>query len=593
MTIKAPRAILVVVLASMQSALAGSATWNANPQTNQWQTAANWTPQTVPNSDSDTATFGSSNTTNVSLGVPSQTQEGSQTFLDGMIFADEAGAYIITLTPDGSYGDFLVFDGAGVTNNSGVVQNIVAAASGDTRRSASIGFNNDATAGENMVYTAQGGAASSGDGQYGAPIIFHDQATAASATFINLRGTAPSAEGGGTVLYDSTSAQNAVFINNPATISGAYAGVTLLNTSGSIGNSTFICNPATVNDAEGGWMEMLTGISAGANFIANGAATTGPQAGQLYIYGGSGYATFTGNGGTASGAEGGLVDLFTPPNSIQTLFIAQGGTNGGLGGDIVIEPKAVVDQAQFQLMGDGLLDVTKVKVKSVTVGSLQGDGLVSLANKTIEIGNNNLATTFAGTIQGSGSITKIGTGTLILAGSSSYTGGTTLTSGTLAVTNSTGSATGSGAVKTTGGTFGGNGFVAGNVIIGDGVAAPAYLKPNAGVKQPSTLTISGKLTLQADGVYICAMKAKTKRTENDEVVAKGVIIEAGAQFNLHMQGKLKAGTTFTVISNTASTPISGTFANLADGALLTVGNTKLQASYEGGDGNDLTLTVVQ
>jgi hypothetical protein len=60
----------------------------------------------------------------------------------------------------------------------------------------------------------------------------------------------------------------------------------------------------------------------------------------------------------------------------------------------------------------------------------------------------------------------------------------------------------------------------------------------------------------------------------------------------NLQGKLKAGASFTVLSNTASTPISGTFANLADGAILTVGNVSLQASYEGGDGNDLTLTVV-
>jgi hypothetical protein len=73
-------------------------------------------------------------------------------------------------------------------------------------------------------------------------------------------------------------------------------------------------------------------------------------------------------------------------------------------------------------------------------------------------------------------------------------------------------------------------------------------------------------------------------------LANGVTIASGAQFNLvaKVQGKLKAGTSFTVI-----TPISGTFANLADGAILTVGNTKLQASYEGGDGNDLTITVGQ
>jgi hypothetical protein len=49
---------------------------------------------------------------------------------------------------------------------------------------------------------------------------------------------------------------------------------------------------------------------------------------------------------------------------------------------------------------------------------------------------------------------------------------------------------------------------------------------------------------------------------------------------------------FTAISNTSATPISGTFANLADGSTLTVGRNNYQVSYSGGDGNDLTLTVV-
>jgi len=55
---------------------------------------------------------------------------------------------------------------------------------------------------------------------------------------------------------------------------------------------------------------------------------------------------------------------------------------------------------------------------------------------------------------------------------------------------------------------------------------------------------------------------------------------------------LPTGTTFTVINNTAATPISGVFANLADGGTVTVGNNAFQANYEGGDGNDLTLTVL-
>jgi len=45
-----------------------------------------------------------------------------------------------------------------------------------------------------------------------------------------------------------------------------------------------------------------------------------------------------------------------------------------------------------------------------------------------------------------------------------------------------------------------------------------------------------------------------------------------------------------VIKNTAVTPISGTFSNLPNGAIVNGNN--LQASYSGGDGNDLTLTVV-
>jgi hypothetical protein len=39
-------------------------------------------------------------------------------------------------------------------------------------------------------------------------------------------------------------------------------------------------------------------------------------------------------------------------------------------------------------------------------------------------------------------------------------------------------------------------------------------------------------------------------------------------------------------------PIAGTFANLPDGSIITIKGNNLRASYEGGDGNDLTLTVV-
>jgi hypothetical protein len=46
------------------------------------------------------------------------------------------------------------------------------------------------------------------------------------------------------------------------------------------------------------------------------------------------------------------------------------------------------------------------------------------------------------------------------------------------------------------------------------------------------------------------------------------------------------------MSNTALTPISGAFSKLADGSTFTVGNNTYQADHAGGDGNDLTLTIV-
>jgi hypothetical protein len=76
------------------------------------------------------------------------------------------------------------------------------------------------------------------------------------------------------------------------------------------------------------------------------------------------------------------------------------------------------------------------------------------------------------------------------------------------------------------------------------------------------------------------------------VIANGVTIN-GAVLNLtgQAQGRLRRGLTLTLISNTSASPINGTFNNLPDGAVISVGGNNLQASYTG-DGNDLTLTVV-
>ena len=233
----------------------------------------------------------------------------------------------------------------------------------------------------------------------------------------------------------------------------------------------------------------------------------------------------------------------------------------------------------------------------VTTGSLEGNGLVFLGIKNLSVGGNSLSTTFSGVISDGGeeggvggSLTKVGSGSLELSGVNTYTGGTTVSAGTLIVSNTTGSATGTGAVSVNAGTLGGSGIISGAVTVNSG----AFLAPAHGTKTQSTLTVQSPLTFNSGSTYTYTFKAKGKQAKTDKVIANGVTINGGANVTIQgtTKGSLKAGTAYTLISNTSANPISGTFSNLADGAIVNVNGNNLQASYEGGDGNDLTLTVV-
>jgi hypothetical protein len=92
---------------------AGSATWNLNPSSNEWNTATNWTPATVPDGPSDVATFAVSNETNLFF------RESVE--LDQMVFDPGASPYTMTCNPRVDF-DLM---GAGIVNNSGVNQTFV------------------------------------------------------------------------------------------------------------------------------------------------------------------------------------------------------------------------------------------------------------------------------------------------------------------------------------------------------------------------------------------------------------------------------------------------------------------------------------
>ena len=100
------------------------------------------------------------------------------------------------------------------------------------------------------------------------------------------------------------------------------------------------------------------------------------------------------------------------------------------------------------------------------------------------------------------------------------------------------------------------------------------------------------LTFGTNGTYNWNVDTQTAKA--DSVAANGVTISAGAVFTVlaRHNATIPIGTVFTAIDNGAATPISGNFSNLPDGGTLIVGSNTFQADYEGGDGNDLTLTVI-
>src|SRR5204862_40037 len=107
---------------------------------------------------------------------------------------------------------------------------------------------------------------------------------------------------------------------------------------------------------------------------------------------------------------------------------------------------------------------------SVTVGSLEGTGKVLLGGNNLTVGSNNRDTTFSGVISDTssgGSLTKVGTGRLVLRHANTYTGGSTINCGKLVINNAKGSGTGTGAVQVNAGRLGGRGTIAGDVTIGD------------------------------------------------------------------------------------------------------------------------------
>jgi len=589
--------ITVVCLLACQFAQAGSATWNLNPTSGDWNTDANWTPAIVPNGPADTATFGVSGKTGISLSASIE--------VNGLVFAQGASAYVITST----LAEPLTISGTGIINNSGIVQTFFLDQQDETPEGNALTFSNTATAGNDTAFSVIGGE----DFLYGSggKIIFLDSSSADHGTF-DIFGGAPDAFSGAYIFFsDNSSAAEATFILHPS--DGFFSNLVF--------NSTSTAGQATITNE--GSIIFANSATAGSSSIANnrsitfddtssvdqatitnnaGSFSAPPFPGGVLISSSAKAAksTIINQGGLASGLTGGSTLFFDFASAGNAMLIAESGVNGGSGGLVKLESASNGGTSRVEIFGNGQLDISGHDAPGTKIGSLEGDGLVFLGSNELSIGSNSLSTTFAGVSQDGGAnggdggaLTKIGSGTLTLSGSSTYTGKTNVLNGALLASNSAGSATGTGTVKVRAGTLGGSGIIAGPVTVGTGSGTGAFLAPAAGTTIQTRLTTQSALTLNSDATYTYTFKANTKHARTDMVIANGVTINgATLAINATTQGQMKRGLIVNAINNTSANPINGTFSNLADGAIVTVNGNNLQASYEGGDGNDLTLTVV-
>jgi autotransporter-associated beta strand protein/T5SS/PEP-CTERM-associated repeat protein len=428
---------------------------------------------------------------------------GSITIANGAVFNSQGGAEIDTLVVELGTPSVLV-TGPGSTWNVGGPALFVGGGS---------------TTGPGMLTVANGGTVTST-----APVSIGD-VTGASTLTVTGAGSVLNALNSLTIgdnscgcnLVGTLTVADGGVVNSPGSTSIA-AGSTLNIGMGGLAGA--INTPAIANDGQiiANFTDALTLTAA----ISGAGSLSKAGAGTLILTGSS---TYTGGttitGGTLQlgdgGANGSIVgnvtnngtfainrsDTFTFGGVISgsgafqqngtgtTIFTAANTYTGGTivnAGTLRLGPGgSLAPTGALTVNAGGTFDLNSF---NQTVGSLAGAGNVTLGAGRLTTGSDNTGTTFSGAISGTGGLTKIGAGTLVLTGTNPNGGATAVNGGRLtvngAIPNSTLTVDG-------GATLGGIGTI-GNAIINNGTLSPG--------NSIGTITVNGSLVMSAAASYL-------------------------------------------------------------------------------------------
>ena len=233
-------------------------------------------------------------------------------------------------------------------------------------------------------------------------------------------------------------------------------------------------------------------------------------------------------------------------------------------------------------IGGNAVTLTGTIDSSQTLGGSSVNLPIGFGTTTASVSVDNAAgiLVLGGVISGSNGLTKLGSGVLNLTAANTYTGTTTVNGGVL---HADGTIVGA-VVADSGTTLGGTGTVAS--------IATTAATVSPGDATTGTLTDTGALTLDANSAFDAAINSTTPGSGYSQLQVAGAINLAGAKLNLTLGFTPTGGQTFTIINNTGSSAITGTFAGLPEGATLTVSGQQFTISYVGGTlGHSVVLTA--
>jgi fibronectin-binding autotransporter adhesin len=333
-------------------------------------------------------------------------------------------------------------------------------------------------------------------------------------------------ESGGTTNGPFANGETAIF-------EGAAGTVTVDNSAGTVEVSgmTFNTDGYTITGDEVSLVGAPSTITVGTDAGGNGAATIGSAligdshlvkdgGGTLMLTGANTYTGGTtitagtlqlGDGGMTGSITGDVTNngklVFKRSNTL-TFANAISGTGAveqiGTGTTVLSETNSYAGGTRITA---GTLSVSKNENLGHAAGGLTFDGgtlqttvaMTSARAVTLDENGGTIQTdadlTLSGGVTGEGSLTKTGTGTLVLSGTNTYTDATTVSAGTLLVNGDQSGATGLTSVAS-GATLGGTGTIGGDVTLADGGA----INPGDAGDAPGTLTANGNVALAGGSI---------------------------------------------------------------------------------------------